>query len=451
MAVDSSLVGVPAAASSAQVGSKPAVQETAVIRRVTLRIIPLLMICYLVGYLDRVNLSFAALQMNKALHLSATTYGMGVGVFFLTYCLFGVPSNLLLHRFGARRWIARLMLIWGVCAAAMAFVRGPYSFYALRLLLGAAEAGFYPGVLYFLTLWFPAKHRARILGLFIAGLPISGIIGAPLSGWLLSLNGFAGLQGWQWLFLIEGLPAVLLAPVLLAWIQDRPSLARWLPTPERDWLVSTLDTEQRQSETARGYSVIQALVHPWVLFLALTYFTNVCLLNGITFFLPQIVKSFGATDVQTGFIVAAPSVAALVALIWWGRRSDLRQERYGHAAAANAAGGAALLVAMLLHDPVARIAAITVAFGCTLAFTAPFWAIPGQFLTGASAAGGIGVISALGVLGGFLAPMAIGRLKDLTGDFRLGLEGVAVLAMVVSLPFWLIGRFAMARPAPGGG
>jgi MFS family permease len=421
-------------------------QEKRVVRQLTFRLIPLLMICYLIGYLNRVNLGFAALQLNKAIGLTATTYGLGAGLFFITYCLFEVPSNLLLHRFGAARWIARIMISWGVCAAGMAFVRGPYSFYVMRLLLGAAEAGFYPGVLYFLTLWFPAAHRARILGLFIVAIPLSGIFGGPLSAYLLKLDGVQGLQGWQWLFLVEGLPAVLLAPLVLLTIPDRPDQARWLAPADREWLTSTLSAEQSATESRRTYSVLQALTNPWVLFLAVTYFSNVCLLNGITFYLPQIVKGFGASTMQTGFIVAAPSVLALFALLWWGRRSDARQERYGHAAFANLLGGGALLLAMLLQDPVARVAAICVAFACTLAFTAPFWAIPGSFLTGAASAGGIATISALGVVGGFVAPLAIGYLKDRTGDFRVGLEGAALVAIVVSVPFYLIGRFVVARP-----
>jgi MFS family permease len=427
-----------------------AAREARLVSRLTVRLVPLLMICYLVGYLNRVNLGFAALQMNKAIGLTATDYGLGAGLFFVTYCVFEIPSNLLLHRFGAARWISRIMISWGVCAAAMAFVRGPYSFYGARLLLGAAEAGFYPGVLFFLTLWFPAAHRARILGLFIVGIPLSGIIGGPLSAYLLKLDGYYGLHGWQWMFLVEGAPAILLAPLVLWLIPDRPEKAKWLAPAERDWLTKTLAAERGATETRRKFTVVQALFHPWVLFLALTYFSNVCLLNGITFFLPQIVKGFGATTLQTGFIVAAPSLLALFALLWWGRRSDARQERYGHAALANLVGGAALMAAMLLQDPYARVAAICVAFACTLAFTAPFWAIPGSFLTGAASAGGIAAISALGVVGGFVAPFVVGYFKDQTGDFRVGLELAAGLAMVISIPFYLIGRFVVAKPARPG-
>jgi MFS family permease len=411
-----------------------------IVRRVAFRFLPFLMVCYMVAWLNRVNLSFAALQMNKDLGLTETAYGLGAGLFFVTYCLCEVPSNLFLHRFGASRWIARIMLTWGVLAVATAFIRGPISFYAMRLLLGAAEAGFYPGVLYFFTLWFPAAYRGRIIGIFLAAIPITGIIGAPLSGWLLTLEGLGGLRGWQWLYIIEGLPALLLAPFVMLVIQDSPQKGKWLPEAERVRLEGVLQAEKRRVETARSYTVWQALGNPWVLFLAITYFSNVCMMNGITFFLPQIVKGFGFSNVQTGMIVAIPAILAFFLLIWWGRRSDARKERYGHAALANMIGGVALLLSMLLHDPVARIAAVSVSYAFTLAFTAPFWAIPGSFLTGASAAGGIAAISGLGVLGGVVTPWAIGRIHDLTGDFRVGLSIDAYVGMIVSVAFYMLGR-----------
>jgi sugar phosphate permease len=426
--------------------------EQRAIRLTTLRIIPVLILCYFVAYLDRVNLSFAALQMNKALGLSAAAYGLGAGLFFVTYCVCEIPSNLLLYRFGATRWIARIMFTLGLCAGGMAFVHSQTSFYVMRLLLGAAEAGFYPGVLFFLTLWFPASHRARILGIFIAAIPISGIIGAPLSGLLLSFDGVAHLQGWQWLYIVEAAPALLLAPLVLRRLQDSPSQANWLPKPEREWLIGELAFERSTVERARKYSVLQCLTSPRVLFLAAIYFSNVCLLNSITFFLPQIVKGFGLSNVQTGFVVAFPSILALCALIAWGRHSDKRKERYSHAALANLIGGLALLLSVVMTDPVARIAAIAIAFAGTLAFTSPFWAIPGTFLTGGAAAGGIGVISALGVVGGFLSPWFIGYVKDSTGDFRFGLGAIAILAMVFAIGLYLFGRRIHAqtlRSAPG--
>jgi sugar phosphate permease len=422
------------------------VDGAATMRRVTARIIPFLLACYFISFLDRVNVSFAALQMNKALGLTPAEYGFGAGLFFLTYCVFEIPSNLMLYRFGASRWIARIMLTWGLCAAGMAFITGATSYYVMRLLLGAAEAGFFPGVLFFLTLWFPSAYRGRIMGLFMGGVAISGLIGAPLSGMLLGLNGFLGLAGWQWLFIIEGVPAIILAPACLFYLQDKPAEARWLAPPQRDWLTATLAGEERQREAKQAHSVLQALTNPRVLFLALMYFTNVCLLNGILFFLPLILKGFGLSNAQTGFVAAIPSAFALVAVIWWGRRSDARRERYGHAAFANFLAGLALLGSVLVADPTTRVVLITIAFSSTLAFTAPFWTIPSSFLSGAASAGGFAAISSLGVLGGFVAPSIIGYLGSVTGDFHAGLGGVAVLAMLLGVVFYLVGRKQPAVP-----
>jgi MFS family permease len=422
--------------------------ERHTVRRVAYHLLPFLMLCYGIAYLVRVNLSFASVQMNKVLGLTSTAYGLGAGLFFLTYCLCEIPSNLLLYRFGASRWIARIMLSLGLCAGAMAFIRGETSFYGARLLLGAAEAGFYPGVLFFLTQWFPAAYRARIMGLFIAAIPISGILGAPLSGLLLSLDGTAGLQGWQWLFLIEAAPALLLTPLVPRLLQDDPGQAKWLPAEERNWLIGQLAHERSQVESKRRYSIRECLTNGRVLFLASIYFSNVCLLNGITFFMPQIVKGFGLSATRTGFVMAIPSLLALIALIAWGRSSDRRKERYGHAALANLVGGLALLLSVLIDDPTARIAALAVAFAGTLAFTSPFWSIPGSFLTGGAAAGGIGVISALGVTGGFLSPWFIGIIKDATGDFRAGLGAIALLAILVGVALLLFARAEYRRSAP---
>ena len=429
--------------------------EERTIWRISWRLVPLLMVCYFAAYLDRVNISFAALQMNQDLHLSSAAYGLGAGLFFITYSLFGVPSNLLLYKVGAPRWIALIMLGCGVCAAGMAFVHTKPAFYAMRLLLGATEAGFYPGVLFYLTLWFPARHRGRILGLFIAAIPISGILGSPLSGLLLSLDGVAGVRGWRWLFMVEALPAIVMAPLILALLPAGPAATRWLPADERDWLVGNLTAEQRRVEI-KSHSLLQALFTPLVLVLAATYFTNVCLLNGITFFLPQIISEQGHSAAETGFIAAVPSLFALVALLWWGRRSDARQERYGHAAVANFLGGALLLAAMLIPVPFVRLAALSLAFACTLAFTAPFWAIPGSFLSRAAAAGGIAWISSMGVTGGFLTPWIVGYFRDLTGNFRIGLGAIACLTLLVTMVFYIVGRgrgagYAQGTPAATGG
>jgi MFS family permease len=417
----------------------------ATMKRVVWRIMPFLMLCYFVAYLDRTNVGFAALQMNKALGLTQAQFGFGAGLFFVTYCLCEVPSNLLLYRFGAARWIARIMFTWGLCAIGMALIKDNTGYDSVRALLGAAEAGFQPGVLFFLTLWIPEAYRGRVLGLFIAAIPLSGIIGAPISGFLLSLNGLGGLAGWRWLYILEGLPALFLAPVVLVYLRDSPAHANWLLPEERGWLVGELAAQRKAREGHRSYSFLQTLTDPRVWFLALIYFTNVCLNNAIATFLPQIVRGFGASNQQTGFIAAIPSLVALVAVIWFGRRSDRKAERYGHAACANLVGGAALLASALLHDPVARVAAMSLALAGTLSFAGVFWTIPSSFLSGASAASGLAAISAVGILGGFVSPWFIGYLKDRTGDFRWGIGIVGCVALVAAFALYASGRW---QPRP---
>lgn len=414
--------------------------EATAMRAVMLRIMPFIMLCYFVAYLDRTNVGFAALQMNKALHLSQAQFGFGAGLFFLTYCICEIPSNLLLYRFGARSWLARIMFTWGICATGMALISSDLSFYIVRALLGAAEAGFQPGVLFFMTLWFPEAYRGRVLGLFFAAIPVSGIIGAPISGYLLTLDGLGGLAGWQWLYILEGLPAIVLAPVVYAYLRNSPAEVKWLPAESRAWLVAKLNSERKQREEKRTYSILQALTNGSVWFLALIYFTNVCLNNAIATFLPQIVKGFGVSNLQTGFIAAIPSVVALISVIWLGLRSDRRAERYGHAAFANFVGGAALLASALIQDPVARVAALSLALAGTLSFAGVFWTIPSGFLSGASAAGGLAAISAVGIIGGFVAPWFIGYLKDVTGDFRWGMGIVGAIAIAAALALYMARR-----------
>jgi len=422
--------------------------ERRTMRRVMLRLVPFLMVCYVFAWLNRINLSFAALQMNKQLGLTETDYGLAAGLFFITYALLEVPSNLLLHKYGARKWIARIMLSWGIIAAAMAFIVGPKSFYAMRLFLGAAEAGFYPGILFFLTLWIPSAYRARTYSYFLLAIPITGIIGGPLSVHLLGLSGVGGLMGWQWMFIIEGLPSAILAPFVLFYLQDAPAQAKWLPADEGGWLINTLAAEKKTIDRRSTQSVLAALTNPTIILMALMYFSNVCLINSILFFLPQIVKGFGLSMHQVGDFMIVPNALGLVAMIIWGRNSDRRNERFGHAAVANLLAAVALLGAMLVQDPLLRGAAFSIAFAATLCMVVPFWAIPGTFLSGASAAGGIAAISAMGVTGGFIAPYFIGYMKDLTGDFKTGFLVIAFFGMFISILFYLVGsRQQRARNA----
>jgi MFS family permease len=412
-----------------------------------MRIVPLFVVCYFVAYLDRVNVSFAALQMNHDIGLGAAAYGFGAGLFFLTYFLFEVPSNLLLNRYGARRWIARIMLTWGLVAGATAFVQGPASFYTARLLLGAAEAGFQPGIIFFITLWFPADYRARIVGYFMAAVPICGTIGSPISGLLLGVHGL-GLAGWQWLYILEALPSILLAVVVLFYLTDRPEQATWLPPAEKLWLTGRLAADENRVVRGKLASVGQALTSPIVLCLALVYFADVAMNNANAFFLPLIVKSLGLSNAATGFVVAIPNLCGVLAVVWWGRRSDRKRERVWHAAGALMLGGLGLLVAAYTGQAVISVAALSLAVGGTLAFTAPFWALSGSIMSGAAAAGGLAAISSIGLIGGFVAPSIMGAMKQLTGSFGSGQVVIAAMAVCGALLLLLIARLRSDLLAP---
>ena len=410
--------------------------EQRTMARVSARLLPFLIVCYFVAYLDRVNVSFASLTMNKDLGLSASAYGLGAGVFFLAYAVFEVPSNLLLARFGARRWIARIMVTWGIMSGAMAFIGNETWFYAVRFLLGVAEAGFFPGMIFYLTLWFPAAYRARVIGYFMAAIPLSTVIGAPISGALLGLEGVLSMHGWQWLFILEAVPALLLSVAVLFYLTDKPADAGWLSDDDRRWLADRLAAEERQREAARHYTVLQALLNPRVLALSLVYFGAVAANYGLSFFLPQIVKAFGMSNLQTGFVAAIPYAVGVVGIVWWGRHSDAKLERRFHTGFAIFIAAAGLTVAAFLNDPTAKMVAFSVAgfgiFGCLPVF----WTLPTAFLSGAAAAGGIAIINSIGNLAGFAGPSVMGMIKDSTGSFTNGLlvlAGVAVVASIIVL------------------
>ncbi|MGF6697360.1 ACS family tartrate transporter-like MFS transporter [Paraburkholderia sp. MM5496-R1] len=419
--------------------------EARTLQRVTVRLVPFLILCYFIAYLDRVNVGFAALQMNKALDLSASAFGFGAGVFFIAYFFFEVPSNLLLERFGARRWIARIMFTWGILAGAMAFIPDiarftglspAHVFFGLRILLGVAEAGFFPGIIFLLTLWFPAAYRGRVVGYFMAAIPLSTVIGGPISGALLSLDGHGGLGGWQWLYLIEAAPAVLLSVAVLLYLTDKPADATWLSTEERDWLIARQKQEREHREAVRHFSVKEALINPRVLAIALIYFGANATNYGLSFFLPQIVKSFGLTNLQTGFVTSLPYVVGLVSMILWGRHSDRHLERRWHVAIALFVAAAGIAAAAGLDNPVQKMIALSIAgfgiFGCLPVI----WTLPAAFLSGAAAAGGIAAINSLGNLAGFFGPFAMGWIKDSTGGFGAGLlclSGAGLIGMAAVL------------------
>jgi MFS transporter, ACS family, tartrate transporter len=317
--------------------------EPRTIRKISARLIPFLMICYFVAYLDRVNVGFAALTMNQSLGLNATMFGFGSGIFFVAYFVFELPSNLALDRFGARRWIARIMISWGILSGLTAFIPAiarasglgnEVTFYALRLLLGAAEAGFFPGIIFYLTLWHPSVYRGRIVGIFMAAIPLSSAIGSPISGMILGMHGLWGLEGWQWLFMIEAQPAIVLAFVTYFYLTDRPTDAGWLAADERAWLTGRLDAERRQREAVHQISVLQSLYNMRVLALALVYFGLVACNYGVAFWLPQIVKAFGLSNFATGCVTAVPYAIGAAFMIWYGYHSDRTGERSGHAAVA---------------------------------------------------------------------------------------------------------------------
>jgi ACS family tartrate transporter-like MFS transporter len=404
--------------------------EQRTIAKVSTRLIPFLIICYFVAYLDRVNVSFAALTMNQDLGLSATAYGLGAGIFFFSYFIFEVPSNLALERIGARRWIARIMVSWGLVSGAMVFVTGETSFYVVRLLLGAAEAGFFPGIIFYLTLWFPAVYRARIIGWFMVAIPLSTVFGAPVSSAILSMHGLFGLAGWHWLFILEALPALVLGVVTWFYLTDHPAEATWLAPDERSWLIRRLAEEKAQRETARRFSTLEALYDPKVLLLSLVYFGAVAVNYGTAYFVPQIVKAFGLSNLQTGLVSALPYVVGSVGMVWFAYRSDKQMERKGHVAVALALAAIGIGMSSLFDDPIMKMLLLSIgAFG-VFAVLPVFWTLPTAFLSGASAAAGIAVINSVGNLAGFFGPFVMGALKDATGTYAAGLWVISACAVI---------------------
>ena len=413
--------------------------ETRTIAKVTTRLVPFLVVCYFIAYLDRVNVGFAALTMNQDLGLSQTAFGFGAGIFFIAYFIFEVPSNLLLERLGARTWIARIMLSWGMLSGLMAFLPwisratglgNEYSFYVLRVLLGAAEAGFFPGIIFYLTLWFPAEYRARIVGYFMAAIPLSTVIGAPISGVLLYLHGGLGLAGWQWLFLIEAIPAIILAVVVFFYLTDRPEDASWLAIDEREWLSHQLLIERRRREAVRVYTISEVLFDPRVIGLSLVYFGAVATNYGLSFFLPQIVKAFGLNTFLTTVVSATPYLIGLIGMVWWGRRSDRVVERRHHTAIPLFVASAGVALAAFVDDPTLKMLAFCIAGFGIFACLPVFWTLPTAFLSGAAAAAGIAVINSIGNLAGFAGPFAMGWLRDHTGSYTDGLLLLGVLGII---------------------
>ncbi len=402
--------------------------ERTTLSKVTRRLIPFLLLLYIVAWLDRVNVGFAALQMNRDLGFSAAVYGFGAGVFFAGYALFEIPSNLVLARVGARRWIARIMITWGLISVAMMFVRGPASFYTLRFLLGVAEAGFFPGIIYYLSNWYPAAQRARAVSWFMVAIPLSIVIGGPLAGLLLELNGLLGLTGWQWLFLLEGLPAVILGVVVLFYLTDRPEHACWLKAEEKTWLSGLIRAEQARATERHRVGLRQAFFHPIVWQLALIMFACQAGSYGLTLWVPQIVKGLsGLSDLAVGMITAIPYVGAAIGMVLIGAHSDRTGERFLHIAIPSTIGAIGFAASAYFTSPILGMIALTVAAVGDLGSRGPFWALPGRFLAGNASAGGIALINTIGSLGGFVGPFAVGLVKNATGSFTGGLLLLAFL------------------------
>jgi MFS transporter, ACS family, tartrate transporter len=430
--------------------------ERQTMRRVARRLLPMLIACYFVAYLDRVNVGFASLTMNKALGFTSAVYGFGGGIFFLGYFIFEVPSNILLSKVGARVWIARILITWGIISAGTAFITGATSFYSVRFLLGLAEAGFFPGIILYLTWWFPSYYRSRIVGVFMAAIPLSNILGSLVSGFILDLDGWLGFAGWQWLFILEAAPAVVLGVAFWLTMTDWPSQAHWLAPEQRDWLMNRLAIERTQRESIRTYSLLQALTDKRVLLLSLVYFGGTFSGYGIALFQPQIVHRLAAGFGMTGIINAIPYVFGACAMVLWGRHSDHTGERPRHVAIAYYTAAIGLIATGLMTDPILTMTMLVIASIGGSSTGPTFWTLPTAMLSGTAAAGGIALINALGNLGGFFGPYLFGLIKDATGgSFTVGLIALALGPIMSASLVLMLGHdrrlehIPMRQPAVG--
>jgi len=422
--------------------------EAAIYRKAARRLIPFLFLLYLVAFIDRVNVGFAKLQMSGDLEFDEAVYGFGAGIFFLGYFLFEVPSNIILHRVGARRWISRILLVWGLISSAMMFVDSAASFYVLRFLLGVGEAGFFPGIILYLTYWFPARRRAKTTAAFMTAIAIAGVVGGPVSGWIMAgLDGWLGLRGWQWLFLLEGAPAVLLGFATHVFLDDGPAQAGWLAEGERQWLLRRLAEDQQGRDALQGHgSLRQALLSARVWLLALVYFCLALGLYGVSFWLPQIVNDLKQGGlVVTGWLSALPYLLAALVMVAVAHSSDRRHERRWHIAGSALLGGLGLVSLVLVRgSPTGSIAALGLATSGFLAALSIFWSLPTAFLSGRAAAGGIALINCVGSLGGYVGPVILGWVRQHTGSMDAGLY---VLAGGMALAAALVAAMGLG-PAP---
>src|SRR5580693_4841617 len=423
--------------------------EQSTMRKVYLRLLPFAVLSYVLAYIDRINVSFAGLTMRGDLEMSAGTFGFAVGMFYWGYFIFEVPSNVVLQKIGARIWIARIMITWGILAGLTAMVTGLTSFSIVRFLLGVAEAGFFPGIILYFTYWFPSNHHARIVSGFLVGLPVAVAVGSPISTALLGLDGLFGLRGWQVMYIAEAVPTVFLGVITYFVLTDIPEQAKFLTTEERNWLVSTIASERRATEAVRRYTLWEALYNPKVLLLALNYLGIVTASLGMLFFIPQIIKSLGNYDNMTvGWLTMIPYVCGGIGMVVWGRISDRMNERRWNLLAACVVSTLGLVVAAMTMGTWWALVGMSIAAVGFYGSKGPFWAMPPMFLTGTAAAASIAWINSIGNLGGFFGPWYVGVMKDATGSFSGGLYGLALLGLISAVVCAFFLHIPTARVLP---
>ncbi len=407
--------------------------EAQVTKAVFKRLVPFLMFCYFVAYVDRVNVGFAALTMNRDLGLNAEQYGLAAGLFFVGYVAFSIPSNLVLARIGGRIWIPVIMVLWGLASLCNAWVTGPHSFYLVRFILGIGEAGLYPGLLYIMTQWFPGKYRVRMLTLLVLSTPFSIMAGSLISQPILLMDGTAGLHGWQWLFLLQALPTIALGLVIFFALPDSPAAAKWLKPADKAWLVNQLAAERTRRERIQRFSVRGALTSPTVWLIALAGTGINCAAYGLILFLPQMIHALGVSNALTPLVNAIPFAVAALVMVWWGSHSDRTMERNWHAAIPAAIAGLALVSCNVLTNPVAIMVALTLGITGIFCYVSVFWAVPSAMLTGPAAAAGLALINAVANVGSFAGPYMVGWVKDFTGNYALGIMALGLGPLVAAV------------------
>jgi MFS transporter, ACS family, tartrate transporter len=421
--------------------------ERRTIAKISWRLLPLVALAYCIAYIDRSNISFAALTMNKDLGFSAYIYGWGAGIFFFGYFLFEIPSNLILEKIGARIWIARIMITWGIISGLTALITGATSFLIIRFLLGAAEAGFFPGMILYLTYWFPAEYRGRVISTLFIAQPVANAVASIASAAILEMDGILGLKGWQWIFIIEALPAVLLGLFIFRVMTDRPAHAEWLAPEERDWLRTRLDGESRQVESAGRMTLMKALSDPRVVALSMIYLMSVTANYGIVFFMPQIIKGIGLSNMMTGVVSSLPYIIGTIGLLAWGWSSDRNKERRWHLITASTVGALGLAFAAWSGASYWALLGMSAATAGIYGSRAAFWPMPSIFLTGTAAAGAIAMINAVGNLGGYFGPVIVGWIRDSTKSFEAGLYFLAACSLMAAIITFFASRAAGAPAA----